>query len=871
MRIPVYRSQAQRSNEAPGRRITARMNAAPFIRAELERGSVIGEVMTQVAEYGLMRHKAAVEVQMSESLLAAEEEMRAYARQMQNAPDIQNVFRPDGTGLWADGTAGMRDRLADNIQSRSARDEFKARFNQREQAMRFSLQDEIDARIKARAAAAHAARMSALEDSLSDPFNAKMEDYTTAVLAVRTESDAAIRSGVATQETTRVMNAELAKRVAERTAAAYVFDDPTRAVALAEALDLQDDVDAGRITAQEAYESSGLEDDAAYTFFTLEVLPREQALEIIYGTLGRANRLYSAAQARYESDARALGSRIDTARNVLSSGGVVGPKALEDMMAQAQRLRAARPELLAAVEDLSADYDFISGVRGMNRIELETELERYTGGMLGVGEAGIDTPEEVYRRDVVARALDATVRAEAAAVAESAEAAKPDLRRIQTAAEVIDGVMRSPTPNPLVAEEAMRTMLSAYENLPDSIITEDMQESMAEVQQTMAALEVWRESQPAELAAEIERLRTAIPSAENLPAGVELIDQMAMNQRQANLLSGFMTAQQNALADGQGLAYAQSQGVLIDNPASDTPVVVGEPINLTGDLASIRASLDQRFREIDFIETRFGVRNQNILLPGEIAEISNVLGQGLPSQQAEVLALIADLGQDRAMRIFDDLGQDSRQGAIFAHIGGLYVEGMPNVAVSALRGLQLEKPKALSGQYPARRLRAYVSDAFAESPSTTAYMIDIIDALYTDAAARDKSLVETLNANRYDGFIEQALGRSTIEEINGQSVFLLPGIDVDAIDRLLEDPEIQASVAGAAIANRDSIANYDFSVLSRGRWYPVFTRDGYLMRTGTPPNDFTWTDSRDTPILLDLGVLSGLRMFNPKPRRGSRP
>lgn len=300
MRIPVYRSQAQRSNEAPGRRITARMNAAPFIRAELERGSVIGEVMTQVAEYGLMRHKAAVEVQMSESLLAAEEEMRAYARQMQNAPDIQNVFRPDGTGLWADGTAGMRDRLADNIQSRSAREEFKARFNQREQAMRFSLQDEIDARIKARAAAAHAARMSALEDSLSNPFKATMEDYTTAVLAVRTESDAAIRSGVATQETTRVMNAELAKRVAERTAAAYVFDDPTRAVALAEALDLQDEVDAGRLTPEEAYARSGLSDDAAYTLFTLDAIPREQALEIIYDTLSRSNRLYEAADRQRE-------------------------------------------------------------------------------------------------------------------------------------------------------------------------------------------------------------------------------------------------------------------------------------------------------------------------------------------------------------------------------------------------------------------------------------------------------------------------------------------------------------------------------------------------------------------------------------------
>jgi hypothetical protein len=847
------------------------MRAEPFIQAELRRGDVVAEALDQVQQYSLMRHKAAVEVQMSESLLAAEEEMNNFAREMESSPEIYNVFKPDGSGLWSDATTQMRDRLADRIESRSARDEFKARFNQREQATRFRLQDQVDRRIQARAAATAAERMKAAEDRLADPYNATVEDYELTVLGIRTEEDAAIRSGTATPETTGVMNAQLARNIANRTTLAYVFDDPARAVALAEALDLQDDVDAGRIKSLEAYERSGLEDDAAYTLYTLQTLPREQALEIIYDTLGRANRLYSAAQARYESDARALGSRIDTARSVLSSGGVVGPEALEDMMAQAQRLRAARPELLAAVEDLSADYNFISGVRGMNRIELEAELERYTGGMLGVGEAGIDTPEEVYRRDVVARALDATVRAEAAATAEARAAATPALRLIETSAEVLDSVMSSPTPNPLIAEEAMAQLLESYRDLPPEIITEDMRESMAEVQQTMAALESWRENQPAENMAELERLRSAIPSADNLPPGVDLIDQIAINQRQANLLSGFATAQQNALAGGQGLAYARSQDVLIDNPAFDAPVVVGEPINLTGDLASIRASLDQRFREVDFVETRFGVRNQNVLLPGEIAEISNVLGQGLPSQQAEVLALIADLGQDRAMRIFDDLGQDSRQGAIFAHIGGLYVEGMPNVAVSALRGLQLEKPEALSGQDPARRLRAYVGDALAESPGTTAYMIDIINALYTDAAARDESLVETLNANRYDGFIEQALGRSTIEEINGQSVFLLPGIDVDAIDRLLEDPEIQASVAGAAIANRDNIANYDFSVLSRGRWYPVFTRDGYLMRTGTPPNDFTWTDSRDTPILLDLGVLSGLRMFNPEPRMGDMP
>ena len=302
MRIPVFTSRAQRPGEAPGQSITARMRAEPFVQAELRRGDVVAEALDQVQSYSLMRHKAAVEVQMSESLLAAEEEMMNLANRLKESTDIYNVFKPDGTGTWSDNVNDVRERLADSIQSRSARDEFRARFNQSELSKRFQLRGAIDSRIQARANAAAAARMQAVEDALSDPFTATTVDYDMAVIGIRAEEDAAIRSGTATRETTGVMNAQLARNIANRTTLAYVFDDPTRAVALAEALDLQDEVDAGRMTAEEAYAQSGLTDDAAYTLYTLEALPREQALEIIYDTLGRSNRLYAAANARREEE-----------------------------------------------------------------------------------------------------------------------------------------------------------------------------------------------------------------------------------------------------------------------------------------------------------------------------------------------------------------------------------------------------------------------------------------------------------------------------------------------------------------------------------------------------------------------------------------
>jgi hypothetical protein len=311
MRIPVFTSRAQRPSDAPGRPITARMRAEPFIQAELRKGEVVTEALGQVQEYALMRHKAAVEVQMSESLLAAEEEMMNLANRLKDSTDIYNVFKPDGSGSWSDNVNDMRERLADSIQSRSARDEFRARFNQSELTKRFQLKGAIDTRVRARAAAAEAARLRAIETELSDWSNATAEDYAMLMLTVRTNEDAAIRSGTSGSGTSQTNRQKLAVNIANNATQALVFDNPSIAVALAEALDLQDEVEKGTITAEEAYVRSGLEDNAAYTLFTLQQVPREDALEIIYDTLGRSNRLYEAAERRREEQEQINNAALD--------------------------------------------------------------------------------------------------------------------------------------------------------------------------------------------------------------------------------------------------------------------------------------------------------------------------------------------------------------------------------------------------------------------------------------------------------------------------------------------------------------------------------------------------------------------------------
>ena len=309
MKIPIFRSEAQATNEAPGSRIQARMNAQPFVQAALEKGEVFSSAMKGIGDYALVRAKAEAEVQYNEAMLAAEEEMRTLAESLKESGRLGDVINEKGTGSWQLQTKDMRERLADGLSSRSMTDAFNARFNQQELTLRFQLRDAIETRIKARAAAAAKANQDAMVARLSDPFNNDIATASLELMAMQAKQASSVASGITTQETSTAVSSGILKTIAENTVSAFVFDDPTRANALAEAIDLQDEVNAGTITAEDAYEQSGLDPDAAYTLFTLQNLPREEALEIIYDTLGKSNRLFEAQEKERE--------RIDKANDAI--------------------------------------------------------------------------------------------------------------------------------------------------------------------------------------------------------------------------------------------------------------------------------------------------------------------------------------------------------------------------------------------------------------------------------------------------------------------------------------------------------------------------------------------------------------------------
>ena len=579
---------------------------------------------------------------------------------------------------------------------------------------------------------------------------------------------------------------------------------------------------------------------------------------------GRVQTIYNSRLTGYESDARALAGRIDSARSVLGSGGTVGPEALADIQVQAERLAFLRPELRVAAENLRADTAFIGNVRGMNIAELETALAQYTGGMPGVGELGIDTPVEVYRLDVVTKALNAANRAAAEATAETLKAADPELRLLATAGEVLGGVMGSATPNPLVAEEAMGIFINAYEAVPEEIKTEEMREAFAEVQQTMAALESWRESQPAELAAELERLRSAIPSADNLPEGVDLIDQMAINQRQANLLSGFINAQQSALAGGNALAYAQSQNVMIEDQTTNEPRVVGQPINFTEE-ASFRASINERFREVEHVQDRFGVGGQNVLLPQEIAMFKSILTEGQPGQRAVILGMIADQGADRAERILLSLGASDPDMGVFIQIGSLMTSGNESAARLALQGMGIERPVDVPDAEFSRAFRGIVGETFGEIYNTSVSIRETAKMIYFAQASRDANLSRTFQASSFRDAVMMAMGNLQIVEMNNNNVLMEKDISTAfALDRINEWLSSPTEIPGI-IVNENQLGEYSFDALKgEDVWYPVAVgQDQYQFRTGVGVNSLVWVDNEQdkNPIVISMrGLESALAM-----------
>jgi hypothetical protein len=391
MRIPVFRSQATATNEAPGASIRARMDPNVMAQAELQKGRVAGALFEQVGEYALMRAKADAEVQYSEAMLAADEEMRLLAEDVGKNGRLEDVTNENGS--WRTRSKDIRDRLADNLSSRSMTDAFNARFNQQELTLRFQLRDSIQARIERQIAEARALRMQGAEDAIANGTDITALNLTLSGIGADTARLA--NDGLGNYEALTKQEYALLKNGTQRAAIKYV-DEQDFSIAAASQLH----------EALKTDDPSGISDPRGlYVYSLMQRLDPEDRVSILKDVNGLSAYVSGPTLEQEQFQLRAQGAAkeadrsISSALNTIKGGGTVSD---EDWGQIGQIISSAKeagvdPGLIAATEaqyqDVSFLRDLATEVKIANPIQVQNTLSELEGGAT-FGAEGIDTNRE---------------------------------------------------------------------------------------------------------------------------------------------------------------------------------------------------------------------------------------------------------------------------------------------------------------------------------------------------------------------------------------------------------------------------------------------------------------------------------------------
>ena len=322
MRIPVYRSDAQRTNEAPGRSFSARMDARPFVEAALQKGAVTGALADAVGAYAEQRGKMIADAEYNETALALEEEMRSASYDLSKSKDIGNIF--DGKKLWQRRMDRIQTDVLDRVKNSNIKRKLGFTFNQSEIQSRFTLQGVVDQKIVKAQQAAIAARQTSEVAKMSQPggdpkvriaaYNAFIgygnnPGVNGAMLAP------GIAGGFISPGAVSKTNLAMKKDIATNYLSNAFGSDVNAMMQLAQFTDLLDDV--GR-SANPALTYGQLVDDMGidpYAAHILSALPREDAFDVIDNNWKEAITRNDRIAAMEKTDKDALDTRNQAAFN----------------------------------------------------------------------------------------------------------------------------------------------------------------------------------------------------------------------------------------------------------------------------------------------------------------------------------------------------------------------------------------------------------------------------------------------------------------------------------------------------------------------------------------------------------------------------
>ena len=334
MRIPVYRSQTQLSDRAPGARITARMNPTPFVNAELQKGNVLTAALNEATEYTNMRYKMLVETQKNEAIFAAKEQLMQLSDTLSKSRDIGNIF--DGELKYQQGVKEIQDSLRQTVgQNKYALADFDNSFKQAEIPIRFRLKEVVDLKIEKRRQAALEAREAQVVDMLAQPDL----DFTGDEVAMElTQLDVtykqAVEHGGANPKIVELDGKSVSERVlikaAKRLMPAYAGSSIDTASQLYDAYLEIERVRRGEITAEEMKVSGSI---PTHVINVLQAIPPEEANQILTDTIAEATKFFD-FQEKQEDETLETQNRLNTKAYNFALGVHNGEPVTKEIMAQ---------------------------------------------------------------------------------------------------------------------------------------------------------------------------------------------------------------------------------------------------------------------------------------------------------------------------------------------------------------------------------------------------------------------------------------------------------------------------------------------------------------------------------------------------------
>ncbi|CAB4166446.1 hypothetical protein UFOVP847_29 [uncultured Caudovirales phage] len=576
----------------------------------------------------------------------------------------------------------------------------------------------------------------------------------------------------------------------------------------------------------------------------------------------KSSTIYNTRTESLRVDATTLSDQLQAEAKVLGSGGTPDPIRIAALQEKAQALAEFDPSLAGKVANLQADITFVSGVRGMNVDELNSEVTRLSAGVPGVGGPGLDTTDETtmlnfatQTRDAAQKALDL---ATADALKADKEAAGPIVAQISTAIDVLGQQLDQTNPNPAVVQLAITEITAQIAKVPESQMTPELLAKVTEIKQISKDFADWRGMTSPQQNAFIQKLAQDIPA--QTPPGMTAMEALAMNGRRAKLLMGLQASQSDAIAKGDALLFAQTQRIqLVD--AQGNAHVVGQPLDFSSPEA-VAQSFERRLDDVTKLETRFGASGQNIFLPQEKAQFTAALESGTVGQQLVMLDAIVRGGGPTAERILGEIGADK---PIYAHVGGLVADGSMETAQVVLRGLKLEKPTALSGNDPKNTANEYLGGALYSLPKYRDSVIVAADAMYADYAAQNPSAATGFDSEKYNEFIDAAMGNMTVSNEFASPALVPRGLTPTFID-LLSDPDgypdYGKNFLEVYVSNKADLVDFPIEALPGSDWYPfnLGQENGktvWTLRSSSNGMSVDWADKNNTRIKLDLNKMVG--------------